>query len=224
MRKIFANIVMAFMVVSCTNTPELETGEIKSLNLLKQSFENLGKSKVFVDSRILLSRKQIDAAGIPVLFVELKSGQNGTLTPYPGQGIGKTWLGADGATITLEQGILKATRGMGDDLMASHSLIPSWSKIGFKVVTYTRHVNYLTGENKLVERVFKCSIKKYKQIETLEIWGLKYQARKFEENCHHNNFEIVNTYYLDDKEIVRKSFQYHSDTIGYITIERLDRL
>ena len=37
-------------------------------------------------------------------------GQNGTLTPYPGKGIGQTWLGADGATITMEQGVLKASK------------------------------------------------------------------------------------------------------------------
>ena len=84
---------------------------------------------MFVDARNLLSREQIDAAKIPVLFVELESGQNGTLTPYPGHGLGQTWLGADGATITLERGILKASRGMGDDLMGSSSSMPSWYKL-----------------------------------------------------------------------------------------------
>ena len=37
------------------------------------------------------------------------------LTPIPGQGVGQTWLGADGATITLDKGVLKASRGMGND-------------------------------------------------------------------------------------------------------------
>ena len=34
-----------------------------------------------MDARNLINREQIDAANIPVLFVELASGQNGTLTP-----------------------------------------------------------------------------------------------------------------------------------------------
>ena len=88
----------------------------------------------FIDARYLLSREQVDAAKTPVLFVELASGQNGTLTPYPGQGFGQTWLGADGATITLERGILKASRGMGDDLMGSSVSIPPWSKIYKKTI------------------------------------------------------------------------------------------
>ena len=88
--------------------------------------------KQFVNARNLINRAQINAANVPVLFVELASGQNGTLTPYPGQGVGQTWIGADGATVTLERGILKASRGMGDDLMGSFSFMPNWSKINKK--------------------------------------------------------------------------------------------
>ena len=98
------------ILASCSNTPELETGEIKTLAILKQAFEQSNQLKKFIDARLLLNRGQIDEAKVPVLFVELPSGQNGTLTPYPGQGIGQTWLGADGATITLVRGILKAAR------------------------------------------------------------------------------------------------------------------
>ena len=48
--------------------------------------------------------------------------------------LSRKWRGtdmarADGATITLERGILKASRGMGNDLMGSTSMLP-WSKIG----------------------------------------------------------------------------------------------
>ena len=101
-------LISILVLVSCSSTPELETGEIKTLAILDQALKQSNKAKRFIDSRLLLTRKQIDKAKLPVLFVELLSGQNGTLTPYPGQGIGQTWLGADGATITLERGILKA--------------------------------------------------------------------------------------------------------------------
>ena len=65
----------------------------------------------------------------PMLFVELKSGQT---APHPlsWQVIGQTVVAADGATITLERGVLKASRGMGNDLMGSSSSMPAWSKIG----------------------------------------------------------------------------------------------
>ena len=124
--------VLISILTCCSNTPELETGEIKTLAILHQAFQQSNQPKRFIDARLLLNRKQIDEAKVPVLFVELPSSQNGTLTPYPGQGVGQTWLGADGATITLDRGILKASRGMGNDLMGSNSSMPPWSQINKK--------------------------------------------------------------------------------------------
>ena len=92
MSRFFLILVLISVLCSCSNTPELETGEIKTLSLLQQAFQQQNQAKQFVDARTLINRKQIDEAKVPVLFVELPSGQNGTLTPYPGQGIGQTWL------------------------------------------------------------------------------------------------------------------------------------
>ena len=201
----------------------METGEIRTLKVLKQAFDQSTEPKKFIDARNLLTRAQIDAAKTPVLFVELASGQNGTLTPYPGQGIGQTWLGADGATVTTEQGILKASRGMGDDLMGSSSTIPQWSKINHNTKAYSRELHHLNGNNKLYTSVFKCEILKSKTKEIIEIWKVKFRVRKFEETCDSIDFQIRNIYYLDEREIVRKSLQYHSNKIGYIVTERVDR-
>ena len=78
MNRFLLCFIVALTIASCSNSPELETGEIKTLTLIKQSFQKSKKSNQFVDARILLSREQIDAAGTPVLFIELESGQNGT--------------------------------------------------------------------------------------------------------------------------------------------------
>ena len=208
---------------SCSNTPELETGEIKTLQLLKKAITQSNKSNIFIDSRSLLSRKQIDASNIPILFVELKSGQNGTLTPYPGQGIGETWLGADGATITMEQGILKASRGMGDDLMGSSSSMLPWSKINNSKASYERKLNYLTGDNRIYSLSLNCTASKINKKEVIKIWDVEFRVNKYEEICFDTDVKIKNIYYVDSKDIVRKSLQYHSSAIGYITTERLDR-
>jgi len=223
MRKLLSTISLFVTLACCSNTPELETGEIKTWQLLKQSFEQSNHSKIFVDARNLLNREKIDAVDIPILFIQLESGQNGTLTPYPGQGVGQTWLGADGATITLERGVIKASRGMGDDVMGSTTSMPSWSNIKNEVIVYSRKIGYIAGNNKIFQRVFECKIKKINKTEVLEIWQVKFFTKKFEEICNSNGFEFKNFYYLDSSEIVRKSLQYHSSTLGYLTTERLDR-
>ena len=158
MNGFFKSLAFILILASCSNAPETETGEIRTLQLLKKAFESSNKPKQLMDARNLINREQIDATSMPVLFVELESGQNGTLTPYPGQGVGQTWLGADGATVTLEKGVLKASRGMGDDLMGSSSSMPVWSNINKKTENYNRELNHITGNNKISKRIFNCNI------------------------------------------------------------------
>ena len=223
MNKFLTSLCLIVILASCSNAPETETGEIRTLQLLKKAFDNLNKEKQFIDARNLINREQINAANIPVLFVELASGQNGTLTPYPGQGVSQTWLGADGATITLDRGILKASRGMGDDLMGSSSSMPSWSKINKKIENYKRELNHITGNNKISRRVFICDIEKTGNGDFIKILNINFTVDKFEESCSDSSFTFKNTYYVDNKRIVRRSSQYHSETLGFIFIERLDR-
>lgn len=223
MNKVSLFSVIIIALTSCTNAPELETGEITTPLLLKEVFNQSRSKEVFPDARELLSREQIDTAAVPVLFVELESGQNGTLTPYPGLGVGQTWLGADGATVTLDKGVLKASRGIGNDLMGATSEMPNWEKINQKTVTYNRQLSYLDGNNKINKFVLECKMKKYNKKEITKIWDVEFKVRKYDEDCSYEGKIVKNTYYLDDQYIVRKSLQYHSETLGYLYFERLDQ-
>ena len=130
---------------------------------------------------------------------------------------------ADGATVTLDRGVLKASRGMGDDLMGSTSFMPPWSKINRKIQMYDRKLGYLNGKNKVSVRIFECEIQKTKVGEIIEIWGLNFKVDKFEEKCFNSSLNFKNTYLVDIQGIVRRSSQYHSETLGSIKLERLDR-
>ena len=112
---------------------------------------------------------------------------------------------------------------MGDDLMGSSLSIPPWSKINNNVTTYVRKLSQMSGNNEILERSFECKIKKNGPQEKIKVWDIKFSVTEFEENCSNNQLEIKNTYYVDDRGIVRRSLQYHSETIGYILTERLDR-
>ena len=223
MIKCFIIIVALFAIVSCSNNSELETGEIKIFEVFNKALNQPKKPSVFLDSKQLLPREKVDAIQTPILYVKLETGQNGTLTLYPGQGVGQTWLGADGATITFDQGILKASRGMGDDLMGSSSFMPQWTKIEDNETAYIRELNYLTGNNKISSLVLNCTIKKDKKREQVDIWDVNFIVRKFTEECLNDRKAITNTYYLDTDNLVRKSLQYHSETVGYIQTMRLDK-
>lgn len=219
-----APLLIVFMSIfsGCSNSPELETGEIKTIQLLNKILFQSKTKNTLIDARTLISRKKIETADIPILFVELESGQNGTLVPYPGQGIKQTWLGADGATITLDRGFLKASRGMGDDIMGSSFYTPNLAKIGKNTESYNKKVSYLNGNNKIYTKIFICKIKRAREEELLELWELTYTVIRYDEICSNGSFSVNNVYYLDKNKIMRQSIQYHSDTIGFILTQRLD--
>ena len=106
-------------LTACGNSIELKSGERKVIKLIQDKIERPAGPAAYIDARKIVSRAIIDGVGVPILFVEIDRGQNGTMTQYPGEGVGQTWLGVDGSTVTLDNGTLKATRGVGDDLMGS---------------------------------------------------------------------------------------------------------
>ena len=107
--------------------------------------------------------------------------------------------------------------------MGSSSSMPPWSKINKKSQTYSRELYHITGKNKISKRVFSCHIEEASSGELIKIWDINFKVAKFEEQCFNGSLRFKNIYHVDTHEIVRRSLQYHSDTLGFILIERLDR-
>ena len=128
MKPIILLTLVSFFLFNCSNSKDIETGEVKTLNILRGAFKDLNSNTISVDVRKIFTRQQIDKANIPILFIELENEKNATLTQYPGEGVGVTWLSRDGATLTFINGVLIASRGMGDDIMGGSSLMPHWSE------------------------------------------------------------------------------------------------
>lgn len=216
------SLLILLMISGCNNSTTFESDHITTLKLISKALENESNNKVYTDARKIVTRKMIDEANMPLLFVELPSGQNGTLWEYPGDGIGATWIGVDGATITFDKGILIASRGMGDDVMSGHTEMPSWDSIG-KIKNYNRSLSYLHLDNKIFTRNLNCVIEKEKSSVMLTIFEANFLTNRYSEICTDIFGEISNIYFVDSKMILRKSKQYHSDTIGYIVTERAEK-
>ena len=215
-------LLSLIILTACSNSSDFETGEIKAIKNLRDTLLASKTPTKILDTRQIITRKKIDDAKIPVLFIELKNGQNGTLTLYPGQGVGETWLGADGATVTLERGIIKATRGMRSDVMGGTSSMPSWANIK-DTSEYTRQIAYLSGNNQTESKTYSCIIKRDKKRSSVTIFDVDFSVQKYRENCTYGAIKLDNIYFVDNKSIVRKTTQYHGPAVGYVTIERLDR-
>ena len=222
MNWIFIVFLVFVTLISCSNSSDFETGEIKAIKMLRETLIARNTTRMLLDTRKIITRKKIDDAKIPVLFVELENGQNGTLTLYPGEGVGETWLGADGATITLQSGRIKATRGMRHDVMGSTSSMPLWSDIK-DIAEYSHQISYLGGNNQIYSTRFACVMKKNKKQSTITIFDVPFKTQEFVEVCINTTEKLENSYFVDSENIVRRSVQYHGPALGYLTIERLDR-
>lgn len=209
------------LLLGCTNTSDFLTGELEIFSVIEGALKRDNTKHEFVDARALVTREKIDAAGIPLLFIELKSGQNGTSIKYPGVNIGEVWLGIDGATITLNNGILIATRGVGDDLMATSGNLPNLSQIR-SPFSYEKKQTWLSEDNQVSSITLSCKIIISPQPIDIDVFDKRFTVRRAEENCQSENFNVQNLYFVDDLGIVRRSKQYHGKSTGHILIERLD--
>ena len=220
--KIF--VLLIFLLFACTNSSEFKKSETDLLTLFEKFSEEPAKVKIMLDAREVVSRAMIDQAKVPLLFVELETGQNGTLSKYPGEGVSSiTWIGVDGATITLQNGLLLATRGMGHDLMGGNTSIKiQWSNLE-KEIFYQRNFSYLIEGNSLSIQSFNCSMLKNKTGVVVENFDVKFITTLFEEKCSNEDFAFKNEYFVDKNDIVRRANVFHSQVIGSIYIERLDR-
>ena len=220
MRLIFS-VLSLLTLLACGNSTELETGETKVLKIIKDKFDAPSDATAYIDARKIVSRDIIDGVGVPILFVEIDRGQNGTMTQYPGVGVGQTWLGVDGSTITLDNGFLKATRGIGDDLMGSEiSLEIDWNDL--KEISYKRRMAYLRFDNKMLINEYSCTLKDMKNLETINLFDADFSVNHMQESCLGDAGSFVNDYYIDTEGLVRNSRQYHGEKIGYMTIARID--
>ena len=92
-----------------------------------------------------------------------------------------------------------------------------------KKIFYKRTHFYLKEGNKLHIASFDCRLSKMKANVVIENFDHEFKTSYFEEICSSKLFSFKNVYYVDAKNIVRKANMYHSEVVGYIYVERLDR-
>lgn len=143
-------------------------------------------------------------------------GQEATLVPAGVNGTRVTWLSADQVSITLENGLLVATRGFAQDLMAAdvsgvmQALITSGGEA-------TRRIEFLNGIDQISTEVLQCSIASAGN-ETLTILEKSVPTERFNEDCASDSLRFTNIYWISDDGVIVKSHQLISQGVGFLQI------
>ena len=127
-----------------------------------------------------------------------------------------TWVSADQISVTLEFGLLVATRGFTQDLMATDvsQVIKALVSSGGTAV---RTVEFLDGLDQISTELLQCSIAS-DGVETLIILEKDYKTEKFNEVCTNETFKFTNVYWINDLGRIVQSRQLVSRAIGFVEI------
>ena len=214
MRALLA-LTALLLAVGCSNDGSQDFRRAAAL------FKSFGKSDAPKDPRDALTPELLAKQTKPLLSAELPArGQVALLRPAPGaQGADILWLTLDGSvTLSMRKGVLRATRGVRDDLMSS-DLDQALGGIRGTSARALRVMRHLDGEDQLRLTSFVCDYSREKS--AAKTLAASVPATRITEDCASPDRRIVNQYWIDARGVMRKSRQWVSPTVGYLLTERL---
>ncbi len=120
------------------------------------------------------------------------------------QGV-ETWQSGDGVSVSVQQGVVVATRGLGFDLMAA-DVSPTLSAMaGGDPGPYRRQMRYLTGDNHSRYLAAGCV--------------METRNGTFTESCKTHRGSFTNQYQGDTGDAILASRQWISPEVGYLEIK-----
>lgn len=145
------------------------------------------------------------------------------LRPIEQNGAHQTWASygsSDRRSVTTRNGVLVATRGLGNDLMSSRiePLLDVVAQREYGVATIQQR--YLDGENKIVTLKSDCKITRGDSESLAGANGTASVVRMTAE-CWQSDRSVVNSYLVDPSGEILQSRHWAGPTMGYSTIRRL---
>lgn len=160
----------------------------------------------------------------PVIFVETPQLGGATLMTRVGQnGPDSTWRGPEGFGLTLGAGnILRSTRGLGFDLMASDTAALSAALSARRPGPTPRIELRLDGEGRQTRQTLDCTLT-HDGPDTITIVGRARQTTRMSETCRTESGSHQNLFWVDAAGTAIQSLQWVGGPIGAVRITDLRR-
>ncbi|MGJ8588271.1 MAG: YjbF family lipoprotein [Yoonia sp.] len=172
------------------------------------------------DPRQTLTREMIDTAPTNLLlFAPVNEDLASVFARVSRNGDLITWVSDNGVSLTLRDGVVIATRGLGDDLMGTTAGQVYEGLVSGGGHTVRIH-DYLDGEDQIVRREYVCEIATLRS-EAIEIYQHKHQTRLISETCTGDAGGFRNLYWIDAAGMIWQSRQWVSPRVGAVDIQIL---
>jgi hypothetical protein len=221
-------VCLATALVACSSEKKTQPGLGQiAISMARARLQKASVETVNLTSKPpQITRAQIEAVGRPAVFVTIPRAGSAVAAFELTQNRGfKTYMGGDQSTITLQNDIITATRGLGVDLIAQDlSISPSALFTGTFPKTYKRRQRHLTGEGTLATFEFTCAIIPAEKNETITVFDANHPVRQFTELCQNTQRAFQNSYWVDlASGIVWQSHQSVSKEVGHVIVQRVVR-
>lgn len=199
-------LLLALALAGCGNSRE--QADIKvSLQALRQiPGLILGRQAPPDPAAIAQVRQALEADGKPAINISLPALKYATLMVpyYPSKDGAMTWANGSYETVTLRQGVLVWTRGLGPDLMASQG--PDLAQISSASGSVHRIYEYLDGGDQPQQYDYDCDFSPGGPAQ-VAVLGLVYDTRLVIEDCSKGADRFQNRYWFDKGGKIRQSEQ-----------------
>lgn len=129
------------------------------------------------------------------------------------------WRAEDGASLSLRNGLLIATRGLGDDLLSAQ--VPAADGVVGPVGSSERRYQIRGFDNQAYAVTFGCSLQDLGPA-PIEVVEITYPTRHLQEHCDSPSGQVVNDYWVDSRSgQIWQSRQWAGPTLGYLRIRQL---
>lgn len=219
--------VGAAVLAGCAGGSGQQNGQSQ---LLRQALSGLfagrgggeGQAQVAVQQNLrqTLTREAISQSPTSLMLAEIpaRAGQ-AVVAPVLANGDRLTWGTNDGITLTLQDGLVVGTRGLGGDMMGAEV---RGTRAALRSGGTSVRIHDLIGGEDQVERLsYQCDVVVAGQ-ERIGIFGRAFDTTKVVETCRGAELAFENAYWVEGNGRIRKSRQWISADVQYLLLERLD--
>lgn len=206
MSRILALLGLGLLLTACGNdtTVNLES------NMLRDAL----KERVSGDApQPQITRAALGGFTNPLLFARIDERDGTAFLAIAGRnGNSVTWRSPGEISLTFRSGILVASRGLGEDLMSASAprIAPG---------QHQRTHYYVDGVDQTSTIRFDCKIRASGS-ESIVVLERGYTAQRYDEFCQSQKRSFQNSYWVSGS-VMRQSRQWVSDSVGFITVQRV---
>lgn len=227
MRLFFSLFLALSLLVGCSSKPEdasptnIRETLIAAIKARREAKKSEGQPKA---PPTVLTRASVAHITKPLLYIDVqKLGFKNLFALVAENGPYRTYLNNAKLSVTLNNGLVTATRGFGIDLLSQGISIPTEELFTLTNAPkfYTRTQQQLVKVKQAIEISYACTLER-DEIETITIVEQDYELVKFIEICRNPERAFKNTYWVEDEtKQIWKSTQSIGQQAGFFVTEVL---